>query len=299
MAAMTMMASGAFSKENKGKTTINKTGLLEDMPLGIIARITDPGKDLARVRDLGFTTCQLSVNEYSSQLARKVREELERNNIKPTTLICMGPGKYVWNFYEGPVTIGLVPREQRAERVERLKQGTDFCKEAGIPAVHAHFGFIPENPNDILYGEFIEIMKKVAGYARDNGILVYFETGQETPITLLRAIQDIGTDNLGVNYDTANLIMYGKANPVDGLDVLGTYVRSLHAKDGFYPTDPKQLGTEVPIGDGKVDFPRVIRKLKDIQFRGHITIEREISGPGMIEDILKSKKYLENLISTV
>ena len=118
-------------------------------------------------------------------------------------------------------------------------------------------------------------------------------------MTLLRAIEDIGTDNLGINYDTANLILYGKANPVDGLDVVGAYVRSLHAKDGFYPTNPKELGREVPIGEGKVDFPRLIRKLKDIDFKGHITIEREISGPKQTEDILKSKKFLEELIRTV
>ena len=117
-------------------------------------------------------------------------------------------------------------------------------------------------------------------------------------MALLRAIEDIGTGNLGVNYDTANLILYGKANPVDGLDVVGKYVRSLHAKDGYYPTNPRELGKEVPIGEGKVDFRGVIAKLKEIGFRGHITIEREISGPRQIEDILKSKRFLENLIRT-
>jgi len=270
-----------------------------DMPLGIIKGANDPDKDLARVRELGFSTCQLSVSDYSLKHAQRVKEALKKYELAPTCLICMGPGKYVWNFYEGPLTIGLVPREQRAERVARLRQGADFCREAGIPALLAHFGFIPENPNNVLYREFITTMKDVAGYADDRGIYLYFETGQETPVTLLRAIEDIGTGNLGVNYDTANLILYGKANPVDGLDVIGKYVRSLHAKDGFYPTSPRKLGREVPIGEGKVDFPMVIHKLKDLKFRGHITIEREISGPRQIEDILKSKKYLENLIKTV
>jgi sugar phosphate isomerase/epimerase len=239
------------------------------------------------------------VGEYSSKLAVRIKAALEKYALKPTSLICMGPGNYIWNFYEGPATIGLVPRELRAERITRLKQGSDFCREAGIPAVCAHFGFIPENPNDPLYKEFITAMKEVAGYVKDRGLSIYFETGQETPVTLLRAIEDIGTGNLGVNYDTANLILYGNANPVDGLDVIGKYVRSLHAKDGMYPTDPRELGKETPIGEGKVDFPRVIRKLKDLNFKGHITIEREISGPRQVEDILQSKKFLENLIKTV
>ncbi|MBN1291186.1 MAG: sugar phosphate isomerase/epimerase [Candidatus Latescibacteria bacterium] len=277
----------------------NGADALKNMPLGIIKSANDPDVDLAKVRELGFGTCQLSVGDYSKDHAQRVKTALRKYTLEPTCLICMGPGKYIWNFYEGPSTIGLVPREYRTERVVRLKEGIEFCKEAGISAVLAHFGFIPENPNDVLYGEFIDVMKVVAGYAGDREIEVRFETGQETPVTLLRAIEDIGTDNLGVNYDTANLILYGKANPVDGLDVVGRYVRSLHAKDGLYPTDPKELGHETPIGEGAVDFPNVIRKLKALNFTGHITIEREISGPKKIEDILKAKRYLEELIRTV
>jgi len=142
----------------------------------------------------------------------------------------MGPGIYKYNFTEGPSTSGLIPRENRAARVERLKQGADFCKEAGIPAVLAHFGFIPENPKDILYIEFIDTMKSFGEYALKQGIEIHFEAGQETPVTLLRAIEDIGTGNLFVNYDTANLVMYGNANPLDGLKVIGKYVKALHAK---------------------------------------------------------------------
>lgn len=269
-----------------------------DMPLGIIARIADPDVDIAYVGELGFTTCQMTVTEYSKAFAKRVALALSACGIAPTSLICMGPGRYEWNFYDGPRTIGLVPRDMRVERVARLREGIDFCAASGIPAVLAHFGFIPENPNDVLYGEFIDVMKDVAGYASSRGIEVHFETGQETPVTLLRAITDIGYDNLGVNYDTANLILYGKANPVDGLEVLGDHVRSLHAKDGMYPTNPRELGHETPIGEGWVDFPAVIRKLKLLQFKGHITIEREISGEQQVRDILAAKEYLSKLIRT-
>ena len=298
-ACLPMLIAQSQAQEKRQGSAGRNRDASADMPLGIIMGIKDPDGDLARVRDLGFTTCQMTVSDYSTEHARRVKAGLEKYSLKPTCLICMGPGKYVWNFYDGPLTIGLVPREQRTERVARLMEGTDFCKEAGIPAVMAHFGFIPENPNDVLYGEFIETMQGVAGYAQDHGVSVRFETGQETPVTLLRAIEDIGSENLEINYDTANLILYGKANPVDGLDVVGRYVRSLHAKDGFYPTNPHELGREVPIGEGKVDFPGVIRKLKDLGFKGHITIEREISGPQQVKDILKSKQHLEELIKTV
>ena len=291
-------ASGASAQGKRSAGVPKGRDATADMALGIIRGLGDPDAELAKVRELGFGTCQLAGGDLSSELARRVKDALAKHGVLPTSLICMGPGEYKWNFYEGPKTIGFVPREMRGKRAALLKQGIEFCREAGIPAVCAHFGFIPEDPNDALYGEFVGVMKDLAGYAKDRGISIYFETGQETPVTLLRAIEDIGTGNLGVNYDTANLILYGKANPLDGLDVIGTYVRSLHAKDGFYPTNPRELGREVPIGEGKVDFPGVISKLKELKFRGHITIEREIGGPRQIEDIIRSKRYLENLIRT-
>ena len=131
---------------------------------------------------------------------------------------------------------------------------------------------------------------------KSNGQYLLFETGQETPVALRRVIEAVGTGNLGINLDSANLILYGKANPVDALDVFGEFVRGIHAKDGFYPTDGQNLGEEVPIGQGKVDFPALIDRLKELGYSGALTIEREISGPEQIKDILEAKAFLEELI---
>lgn len=267
-----------------------------DILLGVMTAANNPEEDLKLVRDLGFATCQLYIDQYSSELARRLSRTMRNYNLIPDTLICMGPGDYKWNLIEGPETIGLVPRAMRSERVERLKQGIDFSKEAGIPVVHAHFGFIPENPKDALYLEFIDTMKPIGEYALKRGINLYFETGQETPVTLLRALRDIGTGNLFVNYDVANLVMYGKANPTDGLKVIGPYVRSLHAKDGLYPTSPDQLGKEVLIPEGEVDFPAIIAALRKLNFKGNIIIECELSGHKQ-DYILKTKRYLEGLLA--
>jgi sugar phosphate isomerase/epimerase len=207
-----------------------------------------------------------------------------------------GPGPHIYDFYQGPLTIGLVPQQYRPQRIAHLKQASDFAKKLGIPALHTHFGFIPEDPNDPLYNQTVQALREVASYLKANGQIMLYETGQETPITLLRAITDVGVDNQFVNLDTANLILYGKGNPVDALDVIGKLVRGTHAKDGLFPTDPKKLGEEVPIGQGKVDFPKLIARLKKLGYGGPLTIEREISGPCQIEDIRKEKVYLEKLI---
>ena len=202
----------------------------------------------------------------------------------------------MWDFYDGPLTIGLVPRETRELRIAHIKKASDFAKQCGIDAVQTHCGFIPENANDPIYKETIAAMHEVVAYCKRNGQNFRYETGQETPITLVRAIQDVGLDNQGVNFDLANLILYGKANPVDAIELLAPYVQGIHAKDGLWPTNPRKLGEEAPIGKGKVDFPRIIARMKEINYRGAVTIEREISGPQQVEDVRAAKAYLEKLI---
>jgi L-ribulose-5-phosphate 3-epimerase len=265
--------------------------------LGLIIGIgKDPDSAMAKVHDLGLPTCQVFVDEIEPELAGRLRRALDKHGIEATSLVVGGPGKEVWDFYQGPLTIGLVPRETRDARIAHIKLASDFAKQCGIDAVQTHCGFIAENPNDPVYKETVTAMREVAGYCKRNGQNFRYETGQETPITLVRAIQDVGLDNQGVNFDLANLILYGKANPVDAIELLGPYVQGIHAKDGLWPTNPRELGQEVPIGKGKVDFLRIIRRLKELNYRGAVTIEREISGPQQVEDVRAAKTYLEKLI---
>jgi L-ribulose-5-phosphate 3-epimerase len=265
--------------------------------LGLIIGIgKDPDSAMAKIHDLGLPTCQVFVEEIEPELAGRLRRALDKHEIEASSLVVGGPGKEVWDFYQGPLTIGLVPRETRDARIAHIKRASDFAKQCGIDAIQTHCGFIPENPNDTVYKETVTAMREVAGYCKRNGQNFRYETGQETPITLVRAIQDVGLDNQGVNFDLANLILYGKANPVDAIELLGPYVQGIHAKDGLWPTNPSELGQEVSIGKGKVDFPRIIRRLKELNYRGAVTIEREISGPQQVEDVRAAKVYLEKLI---
>jgi sugar phosphate isomerase/epimerase len=267
------------------------------MRLGIIIGISpDPDAAIRRVHELGFPTCQVSVRDTTDAVAQKLRQALDRYGVEATSAVGGGPGPEIYDFYKGPLTIGLVPPASRDARIASLKRVSDFAKKAGIPAVQTHCGFIPENPNNPLYPQAVAAIRTVAGYCRNNGQSFRCETGQETPITLVRAIRDVGLDNVGVNFDAANLVLYGKANPVDAVDLLGPYIQGVHAKDGLYPTDPRKLGEEVPIGQGKVDFPVLIEKLKKIGYRNPLTIEREIRGEKQTADILAAKKYLERLI---
>jgi L-ribulose-5-phosphate 3-epimerase len=268
--------------------------------LGLIIAIgKDPDAAMAKVRDLGLPTAQVFVDEFEPGLVERLRLALEKHEIEPTAVVVGGPGKEIWDFYQGPLTIGLVPRDTRPARIAHIKKASDFAKQCGIRAVQTHCGFIPENPNDPVYKETVTAIRELAAYCKRNGQTFRYETGQETPITLVRTIQDVGTDNQGVNFDLANLILYGKANPMDAIELLGPYIQGIHAKDGLWPTNPKELGEEVPIGKGKVDFPGIIARLKALNYRGAVTIEREVSGPKQIEDVRAAKTYLEGLIGSL
>lgn len=254
------------------------------------------------LREQGFDNCQLiswSPARWTDENAEKLNEMLKEYGVTVSAFWCGWEGPCTWNFYEGQKNLGLVPPEYREMRIKNLCDGADFAKKLGVENVVTHMGFIPENPNDPEFVPFCNAVKRVADHLKENDQWLLFETGQETPVTMLRCFETAGADNLGVNLDTANLILYGRANPVDALDVFGKYVRNLHAKDGLYPVNGHDLGHETAIGQGKVDFYGVIKGLHEHGYDGYITIEREITGEQQAKDILAAKEYLASIVKEV
>jgi len=277
---------------------------LKPMALGlIISPFGAPEERIRLVHELGLSNCFLSLDAYighfTPDLAAQFRDLLAKHDVVATTVEVVGPGPLVWNFLQGPSTIGLVPPKTRAARMDALRQASDFAKLLGVGQVQTHCGFIPEDPADPLYPGAVEAIRAVARHCHGNGQYFLMETGQETPTTMSRMIRDVDQPNLAVGLDTANLILYGKANPVDAVDILGPHIRSVHAKDGRWPTDPDKLGQEVLIGTGLVNFREVFTKLHRLGYTGAITIERETSGPQQIADVRQEKIYLERIIREV
>jgi L-ribulose-5-phosphate 3-epimerase len=275
---------------------------MEPLPLGVITSLDNVlAHGIAELEHLGLTTCQLSAwnaVQYTPENAARVRE-IMGDRVTISCLWAGWPPPAAWNFIDGPLTLGLVPAAYRAVRVEGLKRGADFARMLGVQDVTTHVGFIPENPSTTEYREAVIAIREVAQYCKNLGLYFNFETGQETPVTLLRTIDDVGTGNLGINLDPANLLLYGKANPVDAMDLYQGLVRGVHVKDGFYPTNGRDLGREVPVGQGLVSFPALLAKLNKYAYRGPLTIEREISGPQQQKDILMAIEFLRKLMEEI
>ena len=276
---------------------------LEPLALGVMTGISERGPlaPLQAVKDMGFPSCQLGdppaayvYGPRSKDLTAEFRAAVEATGVHVTAVFIMFEG-HIWDLVGGPSTIGLVPSDKRGARVVHACRVSNWAREAGISAVTSHMGFIPEDPDHPNYKPFIDTMKAFCAYAADNGQTFAFETGQETAQTLKRTIEDIGLDNVGVNLDPANLLLYGKSRPLEAVDHIGRYVLNTHCKDGSWPAPGGALGEEKPLGEGGVNIRELIPKLYRMGYRGPLTIEREISGDKQIEDIRKAKRLLEEI----
>ncbi len=271
------------------------------MTIGTIVFLSDEfEKKLAELVEIGLYNCQLLCwNEtlFTDEVAQRVVAGCEKYGVEITAVWCGWGGPVVWDFYDGQGTLGLVPPAYRDARMKTLLRGSDFAHKLGVKNLVTHVGYVPENPCDANYRDVVIAVRHIVEHCARNGQNFLFETGQETPVTLRRIIQDIALPNVGINLDPANLLMYGKGNPVDALDVFGEYVMGVHGKDGEYPTDGHKLGKEKPIGQGRVNYPAFVAKLQEVGYTGAITIEREISGDQQKKDIIAAKALLEELLA--
>ena len=207
------------------------------------------------------------------------------------------------DYADGPTvqrTVGLIPPATRAERLKRTLDLSDWAKVVGAGSIATHIGFVPEDRTDPDYIAVREIVRLVCDYAAGNGQTFALETGQEPANTLLEFFQDVNRDNLRINFDPANMIMYGTGDPIEALQILAPHVVSVHAKDGKWPPKdvPGSLGTEFPLGRGDVGLERFIAKLKEIGYTSPLNIEREIPDHNQrLADIAEGVKLLRRLIA--
>jgi len=275
------------------------------MKIGAMIRVrpeTDLRAEIIKVKEMGLQSFQLSIWDpelYTDENAEIIKAAMEETGIEMSTLWAGYTGPVEWNFTYGPLTIGLVPQAYRGIREKELLMGSDFALKLGVDQIATHVGFLPENYYDPDFRGTVGTLRKICKIMKERGQYFLFETGQETPVTVLRTIEEIGLDNVGINFDTANLILYGKGNAADAVLVFGKYIRDLHIKDGLYPTDGMHLGKEVAAGDGLADFPLVLKRLKEAGYEGPYTIEREIKGEKQVEDIIRARDMLLEIEKTL
>jgi len=276
---------------------------LEPMAIGVMLGVGEsPEESLRKVLEVGVNNAQMGRPPdawLKPAKARELKKMIKRSGVTITTVFCGFDGESYADIPTVRATVGFVPKATRAARLKKARRIADFAKILGVKNVAAHVGFVPEDPCDPEYKDIVRTVGAFADYLKKNGQRLCLETGQETGECLLRFIKDLGRSNVRVNFDPANMILYGSGEPIPALKLVGKYVAGVHCKDGIWPTEKDKLGTEVPLGKGRVNIPRFVQTLADLGYRGPLTIEREISGDQQKKDIIKARKLLERIRARV
>lgn len=250
-------------------------------PIGVFTSIdAGLGVKLEVVEDLGIPTIQLHAPSKATRTRQHADAFLAKLKEIGVELTCVFGGFEGESYADIPTvekTVGLVPPETRAARVQEMKEIADFAKLLGCNVVALHLGFVPHDTASELYTEILEVTREICDHCAANGQNLHLETGQESADSLLQFLTDVKRDNLFVNFDPANMILYGTGEPIEALNKIGSYVRSIHCKDGTWADNPgKEWGAEVALGKGDVGFENYLRTLGEIGYTGPLTIEREI-----------------------
>ncbi len=238
------------------------------------------GVKLEVAAELGIPTIQLHAPHRSTRTpesAEKFLARLDELKIRLTAVFGGFEGESYADIPTVERTVGLVPVATRASRLQEMREISDFTRLLGCDVIALHLGFVPHDTKSNAYNEIVEVTRQLCDHAKRNDQRVHLETGQETADSLLAFLSHVQRDNLFINFDPANMILYGTGEPIEALQKIGKFVRSVHCKDGTWSDQPGVTwGREVPLGQGQVDMEKYLRTLLAIGYRGPLTIEREI-----------------------
>jgi sugar phosphate isomerase/epimerase len=258
---------------------------------------------LDEIASFGVRRGQLGIGggtDLSHHFADDWKKALADRNFTLITVFAAYNGESYADIPTVERTVGFIPRETREERERRTIEISDLAAALGVKSIACHVGFMPEDRSNDDYIAVRDMVARICDHAAHHGQTFALETGQEPAHVLRRFLVDVDRKNLGINFDPANMILYGTGDPVEALGVLGPHVISVHAKDGDWPPkdQPGALGMERPLGKGSVGMERFVRKLKEVGFTGPLNIEREAENQEeRIRDIREAVRYLRAIVA--
>ena len=259
-------------------------------PLGVFASIdAGLGVRLEVAHELAVPTIHLHTPHQATRTdanAAAFRQRLAELGIKISVVFAGFDGESYEDIPTTQRTVGLAPADTRDARLAELKEIADFARllsddktsHAGGPIpVGLHVGFVPHDASSADFAAIVAATQAICDHCQPHGQAVHLETGQEPADVLLEFLAAVDRPNLGVNFDPANMILYGCGEPLPALKQLGGHVRSVHCKDAKWSDQPGVTwGEETALGAGDVDFPAFVAVLDEIGYQGPLTIEREI-----------------------
>lgn len=257
---------------------------LKDREVGIFFWVEpDAQAALQAVKKCGVVSGQLGVDGtvvLNEATAQAWREALAAEDFHLWTVFAAYTGESYDDIPTVERTVGFIPRDTRAEREVRTKQVIEFGAALGVKSFGCHVGYIPHDKSHPDYVGVRDMVRRIADFAASHGMSYCLETGQEPAAQLLEFFKDVDRPNVKINFDPANMVLYGSGEPVAAFRLLRDHVISVHGKDGDWPdaAAPGSLGTERLLGEGSVNIPNFMAALKETGYTGSICVESGVHG---------------------
>lgn len=257
---------------------------MQKWPIGVFASVdAGLGVHLDVAQELGVPSVQVHAPHAQTRTEAVAKDFLGRCSDAGITITAVFggfDGESYASISQTSATVGLVPEQTRAERLQEMKEISDFTTLLGCDVVALHIGFVPKDRAGSSYKGLIQATRELLDHVAANGQKLNLETGQESAEHLLEFISDVERNNLFINFDPANMILYGTGDPIAALKRVGNLVRSVHCKDATWAPEGVrgvEWGAEVPLGEGDVGIETYLKTLNEIGYTGPLTIEREIA----------------------
>lgn len=275
---------------------------MSKMQIGTLLRCAHmEERRLALYKEIGMDCIQIAgvYEEYlaPTEEARKASDDLmallKKHGLQVPSMFLSYPNQDWKNPREG---IGLVPEKTRVERMILSCRLMVWAHKYGIRSITCHVGFVPEK-EDPAYAGFIADMKQLVKFAASFDQEFLFETGTEKVAGLKQTMDDINEPNLGINFDPANLLIYGNDDPSVLVDTLCDRIRVVHCKDARRALEGEIKGRETVLGEGQTRFAELVKRILASGFSGPLIIERELPpGPEQEKDIAQAVKLIQSII---
>jgi L-ribulose-5-phosphate 3-epimerase len=262
-------------------------------------------KDLGRTLDtikgelgLGLTQVGFFGDGIPTAAQHDATVKLIRDSGLEVSATCIGfAGEDYATIRRIAETGGFVPDDEFEQRLAETVRTADLTARLGVKMLAAHVGFVPHDTNDPKYKVMVDRLRRVTDALGERGVTLLMETGQEKAESLVRFIDDVGRSNVRVNFDCANMVLYGAGDPVEAVDILRDRIAHVHMKDATWSSQPgKTWGQEVPLGDGDANIPQVVSRLRAIGYKGPLVLERE-GGTNRLGDIRDGADLLRSLVA--
>jgi len=253
----------------------------------------DPHDLVAKLRATDIHRVQLALDPLreAPDIWGDTARVLQQTNIKIVSGMFGCVGEDYSTLDSIRMTGGIAPDLTWPKNLKNIQATVEIAAGLACKLVTFHAGFVPHNPSDSDFTKMLQRLAAVAEIFAAGKMVVGLETGQETAVALAALLGALNHPNVGVNFDPANMLLYGKGDPVQAVRVLASWIQQVHIKDAVRTQTPGKWGNEVAVGAGEVDWPAFFAILEDMNFNGDFVIERE-AGSERVADICRAREVV-------